>query len=74
MIALPRHNDSTIEVRSASGIVAIIKKVAGGVYVMKTRYTTHMRWGNAKEIRQDIKYFITNGVLPRSDSATCASW
>jgi hypothetical protein len=43
----------------------VVKKVDSGTYFLRIRGQQHARWGNAKQSKEDIVYFVDTGALPR---------
>ncbi len=44
----------------------VVKRVSPGSWFARIRGTKeHARWGDARQIREDISYFYENCVLPR---------
>lgn len=64
-IALPRRAGDVTQHR-AFGEVLEVTKLQPYDYFAKVVGQKQGRFGDAKQIRDDIDYFLTNGVLPRS--------
>jgi hypothetical protein len=44
-----------------------VLKVRAGVYSARVEGTMRSRWGNAEQIRHDIRHYQNFGTLPRSN-------
>lgn len=56
----------TIEFTSNNKLFTV-KNTGNNAYILRdTNDNFHTRWGNAKEILEDIAYVMNNGSLPKS--------
>jgi len=61
---LPVQIDEERRITGPGGEIAIIRKHDQGVYEIHIKDHEQYRWGNAKEIREDLKHFTETGKLP----------
>lgn len=68
--ALPKSRGTTVTLRGPRGETATLRYRKPGSYTLTKGQ--HKRWGNAKEIREDIAHFHMGGTLPRSQAGWAA--
>jgi len=61
---LPKVARHSVEIEGPNGEWAIVKKTMKGSYCMRIRGKLQMRWGDKKQITEDMIYFKQYGVLP----------
>lgn len=66
---LPKKNE-VIVITGPNGKQAVLRKNSSGRdYNLRKFGLTRVRFGNAKQIREDVEHFRTYGVLPLSKAS-----
>jgi hypothetical protein len=60
---LPKKTGESVTYLSL-GNTLTVRRLNRVDYSAKVKESTRLRFGNAKEIRQDIAFFLENGILP----------